>query len=326
MMRPDPGLIAAIGIGAGLGGAILLLVAGIRGVRVDPTRPPPRWQRALAAARSASGSARIAGAVAVGFGVLLLTRWPVAAVAGFALVLGWPYLFGGARAEQAQIARLDALAVWTESLRDGLSANASLEQAIPTSVTHAPQLLQPALQRLSGQIRVQTPLEAALRDLAVDLDDPGADRIVAALLLSARRRGDQLEQVLSGLAASVREELDLRRRITAGRAELRRGVQIVAAITVIFAGYLCVFGGAFLDPYDSPGGQVALAVVAAIFASGFLWMRRLSAGTDKKPFLARPGQSMSADDLRVVAALTGHSSDVAADRHQPPPPGGPRWR
>ena len=129
-VRPEIGLIAATGIGAGLGAAILLLVAGIHGVSVDPTRPPRRWARALTQARSATGMARIGAAAAVGIVALLLTRWPVAAAAGVALVLAWPYLFGGVRAEQAQIARLDALAIWTESLRDAVAANASLEQAM----------------------------------------------------------------------------------------------------------------------------------------------------------------------------------------------------
>lgn len=314
-MVPEPGVMVASLTGAGLGAAILLLVTGIRGSRIDPTRPPPRWRRALKLLRGPAATARSGLAVTAGFVVLVLTRWPVAAAATIAVVLAGPYLFGGTRAEQAQIARLDALAIWTESLRDTVTASASLEQAIPASTTHAPLVIRPALERLSGQIRVQTPLDAALIDLAADLDDPSADRVVAALILSVRRRGDQLALVLTGLVVSVREDLDLQRRITAGRAELRRGVQIVAGITLVFAGYLSVFGGAFLDPYDTPAGQVALAVVVGLFAVGFLWMRHLAVGAPTQPFLARPGyERLGEADQRVVAALTGPATDTGGAR------------
>jgi tight adherence protein B len=40
-------------------------------------------------------------------------------------------------------------------------------------------------------------LEAALRALAADLDDPSADLVIAALILNVRRRGDGLREVLT---------------------------------------------------------------------------------------------------------------------------------
>jgi len=55
-----------------------------------------------------------------------------------------------------------------------------------------------------------------------------------------------------------------------------------------------VFGLRFLnpdyvEPYDSVGGQVTLAVVCAIFAAGFLWLRRLSRYDTARRFLdSRP--------------------------------------
>jgi tight adherence protein B len=214
-------------------------------------------------------------------------------------------MFGGARAERARIERLEALVIWTESLRDTVAAHTSLERAIPASTQHAPALIRPALVRLSGQIRVRTPLDAALGSLAVDLDDPSADLVIAALILNVRRRGDQLAEVLSGLALAAREELDMRRKVSAGRAGLRRGVQIVVGLTLAFALYLTAFSRAYVQPYSTPAGQVALAVVVGLFAAGFMWMRQLSVGQVVQPFLSRPGTTISPEDTAVVAALTG---------------------
>ncbi|WP_143447406.1 type II secretion system F family protein [Kineosporia sp. R_H_3] len=301
-------------IGAGLAGALVLLVVGIRGTLVEPGRPPGRWTALWRRLTSPATASRLVGVLLVGLVVLLLTRWPVAAVAVAALVAGWPQLFGGLRAEQAQIARLEALVVWTESLRDTVAAHASLEQAIPASTSSCPLLLRPALTRLSGQIRARAPLDVALLSLAAELDDASADLVCAALILNVRRRGDRLAEVLTGLAVAAREELDMRRRVSAGRAGLRRGVQIVVGMTVVFAAFLMAFGGTYVRPYDTVSGQVALLVVVSMFATGFVWLRQLSAADPVTAFLARPGSPavLDADHQRLVASLTGQPARSGA--------------
>jgi len=202
---------------------------------------------------------------------------------------------------------LEALVSWTESLRDTVAAHASLEQAIPATSETAPAAIRPALIRLTGRIRARAPLESALLALASELDDASSDRVIAALILNTRRRGDRLGEVLSGLAATAREELDLRRRVSAGRAGMRRAVQLVVALTLGFAAFLVFFGGAYLRPYDTVAGQAALLVVIGMFAAGFAWMRRLSGLAPAAPFLERPGRPIPPQDLAVVATLTGMS-------------------
>jgi tight adherence protein B len=290
----------AVLLGAGLGGALWLMVTGIRGVVVDPARPPIWATRFRAAVRSPALSGRIVGGVAVTALTLAVTRWPVAALGLGALVIWWPALFGGTAAEQRQIASLEALVTWTETLRDTIAAHASLEQAIPASAVNAPALIRPALVRLVGQLRARVPMDKALLGLAAELDDPSADLVIAALMLSATRRGDRLGEVLTGLTTTAREELEMRRKISAGRAELRRGVQIVVGVTIAIGVFLVLFSGPYIAPYGTPAGQVALAVVVVIFAAAFLWMRKLSAQQPVAPFLARPGQQPDPVEARLL--------------------------
>ena len=148
---------AAVLLGAAVGGALCLLLVGLRGVRVDPTRPPARVARFPAALLSPALSARVLGGIAVAALTLAVTGWPVAAVGLGALVVCWPALFGGTTAERRQIASLEALVTWTETLRDTIAAHASLEQAIPASAVNAPPLIRPALVRLVGQLRARVP-------------------------------------------------------------------------------------------------------------------------------------------------------------------------
>jgi tight adherence protein B len=297
-------LVAAL-IAAGIGAAILLLLHAVRGTASPGPRPPGRFAGLVAGWRSPAARGRAAAAAVVGVVTLLVTGWPVAAVGMAVLIVAWPRLFGGQRAEQARIVALEALVMWTESLRDTVTARASLEQAIPATAVHAAAPIRPALIRLVGQLRARVPLDVALLGLSAELNDASADKVIGALVLNTRRRGSGLASVLSALAVSGRAELDQRRRISAGRASMRRSVQLVVAITVGFAGFLAVFSRDYVAPYRSLGGQVALAVVVALFAASFVWLRRLAGGEPATAFLHRPAASVAEVDLRIVHHLTG---------------------
>jgi tight adherence protein B len=307
---PVPGAWSAALVAAGLAAAVVVLFRAVRGVVVDPARPPSRSGRLLRWVRSPALAARLGAAIVVAVVTLLVTRWPVAAAGLGGLVLTWPLLFGGARTEQAQIDRVEALVQWTEALRDTIAAHASLEQAIPATTEHAPALIRPALIRLAGQLQARTPMDTALLNLAADLDDPTADAVIAALVLNVRRRGDLLREVLTSCATTMREDLELRRRICADRAGLRRGVQIVVVVTIALAGMLVAFSRDFLAPYNTPAGQIALLVVLGLFASGFIWLRRLAISPPLQPFLARPGRHLSLNDRGVIAALAAQPTSA----------------
>lgn len=290
-------------LGLGVGAGVLMLVVGVRGTVTDPSRPPTRMARWLAMARDPAHARRLLAAVAVGIATMWATGWPVAALAGGLLVLMWPALFGGAAAEARRIASLEALVVWTESLRDVVSAHASLEQAIPATTSGAPELIRPSLIRLVGRIRAQVPLQRALRMLASELDDPSAGLVIMTLILNVRRRGTRLADVLTGLTTSAREELEMRRRITAERAQLRRGVQLIVGVTVVVAVFLVVANPAYVAPYSSVQGQAVLLLVVGVFAVSFVRMRRISVEPPVPAVLLDRPEDKARDDA-LAAALT----------------------
>lgn len=269
-------------IGAGVGAGVLLLVWSLQRHEPSPVvgQPTilPRLQRL---------GTRLPIAVGVGLLTLVVTRWPVLAVALGVLAYFGPALVGGSREEKRSIARLEGLAAWTESLRDTIAGAVGLEQAIPATAYAASPSISPQLLTLSDRLRVRTPMPVALQRFADELDDAGADLIVAALMLNARLRGPGLRDVLTSLAESAREELEMRRRVIAGRASTRRSVQIVMGITVVFVLGLTLFNREYVAPYASPVGQLVLVVVLAFFAAGFMWMRRLAVFELPERFLLR---------------------------------------
>ena len=239
-------------------------------------------------------------ALLAGLLVLLLTRWVVGAIGVALLVLAWRTL-GGAAGERRGLARLEALATWTESLRDTIAGAVGLEQAIPASLRAAGPSLRDPLARLVDRLHTRMPMPDALRRFADDLDDPGADLIIAALIINARLRGPGLRDLLGALSASVREELDMRRKVNAERRSTRRSAQIVVGVSVGLALGLAVFNPGYVHGYGSPLGQLVLAVVVALYAGGFVWMRRLATFETPQRLLLGPGPAVPGGPARGPA-------------------------
>jgi hypothetical protein len=132
------------------------------------------------------------------------------------------------------------------------------------------------LNLLVDRLRIREPLPDALMRFADDVADPSADLIVGALVLNARLRGPGLRDVLGALAASAREELDMRRRIESSRRSTRRSVQIVVGVTLGVASLLILLNRTYVKPYGTVVGQLVLLVVIGLFAAGVVWLRRLA--------------------------------------------------
>jgi Flp pilus assembly protein TadB len=258
--------------GALTGAGLFLLVTAIRGLPPKPgNQGPGRLERLVKDAFSVRGAI----AVIVGILTLLITRWVVAGIGMALLAYSWRSL-SGAASERRAMARLEGLATWTESLRDTIAGAVGLEQAIPASIRVADGSIREPLTRLVDRLHTRVPMHMALRRFAEDLDDPSADMIIAALIINSRLRGPGLRDLLGALADSVREELDMRRKVNSSRRSTRRSVQIVIAVSVLMAVGLAVLDHSFLQPYDSAFGQLVLAVIVGIYALGIIWLRKLA--------------------------------------------------
>jgi Flp pilus assembly protein TadB len=261
-----------IAIGALTGGAVFLAVVALYGL---PAKRPGTGRSRLDRLRNDTFSLRGAIAVVTGILILLATRWVAAGIGAGLLAYQWRSLTG-ATGERAAIARLEGLATWTESLRDTIAGAVGLEQAIPASTRIAAPAIREPLVRLVDRLHTRVPMPDALRMFAADLNDPSADLIIAALIINARLRGPGLRDLLGALSRSVREELDMRRKVSAERKSTRRSVIIVIIVSVGMALILALVDRNFLKPYNAPAGQVVLAFIVGLYAAGILWLRRLA--------------------------------------------------
>jgi hypothetical protein len=258
--------------GAGCGLGLWLLTVGAR----RRPRPAPGGGR-LAGLLQGRGPVQLAAAVAAVATVGLATGWLVGGLlAGLAVWVLPGMLAGAERARQARIARLEAIAGWTESLRDTLSSAAGLEQTIIATAPTSPAAIAAHVQLLAEGLRRGMRLPDALRGFADDLADPVADTVVASLLLAATQGAGGLAEPLTLLAAATREEVAAQRRVEKSRAKAATDARMIILTTLVMAAGFVLFNRGFLAPYDSVVGQVMLALVGAGFAAGFRWLHRLS--------------------------------------------------
>ncbi|HEU5429915.1 MAG TPA: type II secretion system F family protein [Actinocrinis sp.] len=261
-------ILAGAVIGLGLG----LVVAGLIGWRSKPKGP----ETAIHAEALRKTGQRVIIALGVGLLAGLASQWPVLGIGAAVLMFFWNQLFGGAGAEKLAMRRVEALAMWTESLRDTIAGAVGLEQAIPASARGADPVLRPHLDALLDRLRGRMPLAESLQLLADDLNDPSSDLVIAALILNSKLRGPGLRDVLTALGKSAREEVDMRQRVLAQRAGTRRSVQIIVGSVLAFVLGMAVLNRNFVAPYGTLLGEAVLTVVLALFGLGFWWLRRLA--------------------------------------------------
>ncbi len=206
----------------------------------------------------------VAAAVA-GCAAGILTGWPVAVPIGGCAVFGVPKLFGRTSGS-VSIAKIEAIATWTEMLQGTLAASAGLGQAIVATAALSPVPIRGATTRLSSRLGAGMHPREALALFADELEDPCSDRVVCALQLAISARAQHLGDLLAALADLTRDEVALRLRIETSRASVRSGVRTVLVFSVVFAVSLTVVAHTYLAPFGTLRGELVLLVVGMLYA------------------------------------------------------------
>lgn len=214
----------------------------------------------------------------------VLSRWPTAVLAG--ALLGWfsPELFASRHNRDAALARTEAIAAWTEMLRDTIASAHGLEAAITTTAPIAPAAIRPEIEQLARSLK-HMPLTDALRGLAVDLAHPISDLVVASLTVAANGAVRDLADLLGMLADSARDEAAMQMRVEASRARMRTAVRVISTVTVVTALGLIGLNRSYVQVYATPFGQVVLAGIAAAWGAALWWLASMSRFQQPERFL-----------------------------------------
>jgi tight adherence protein B len=254
-------VMAALGGLAGAGAFLVIL--GLTGRQVftgDVLEPLRRRTASL-------GMVRVTASAASALVVVATTGWLAGAVLVAAAVLAAPRLIGGRVGREASIARTEAIASWSEMIRDSIAAASGLEEAIVATASVAPPVIRTEVTLLVGRLEHQ-PLPEALSAFGEDVAHPSADLVVAALSIAARMEASDLTGLLSRLAEAIRGEARMRIRVDVGRTRVRTATKVIVGVVAATVVFLAVLNRDYLSAYDSAGGQVVLLIVGGIFATG----------------------------------------------------------
>lgn len=263
----------ALVLGSAAGIGLLLVTAGLTGRAVLPKRPTAESTGALGRNLRALSIALLAALAAVA-----ATGWPVGGLLAGAAAFAAPRLLGGRTTRESAVARTEAIASWTEMVRDSIVAASGLEEAIAATGPIAPSAIRVEVGLLVSRLS-HASLTDALASFGDDLRHPSADLVVAALTIAARMEASDLSSLLSRLAESIRGEARMRIRVEVGRARVRTATRVIIGVVAASVVFLAGMNREYLAAYDSPLGQVVLLVVAAIFATGG-WLLVKMAGLD----------------------------------------------
>lgn len=294
-MTPFAAALAAVMV---LGG-LMLVVAGLI-PQPAHARPATTGQRLKARFVSATGGRNAAARqvrLLLGIGLAggmvgwLVTGWLILVLLVPAALIGLPALLAP-QASATPVAKLEAMEEWTRSLAGVLTVGVGLEQAITATMKSTPDAIRPEVTTLVARLRARWPTVAALRAFADDLDDATGDLIASSLILGATRRGAGLAAVLEGLASTVAQDVQVRRKIEADRSKPRTTARMVTVITLVVLAFM-TFNSSYIEPYGTPIGQIVLIVLLTCYVLCLLWMRQITK--------AKPLPRIMGWDLRTPA-------------------------
>ncbi|WP_327249891.1 type II secretion system F family protein [Streptomyces sp. NBC_01320] len=276
--------------------ALLAIVAAVREFRgrvPDPVKPTSRMADRIQRAKSDLPEKwqnrwrhLVTTAAIVTLMVWAWTGWPVHGLLAGAAVLGLPFILNPGTAAVHRIERLEALGQWLNHLAGVHTAGISLPQTILASAKNAPGPIAPNVRGLADRLRSGMGSHDAFALVADELADGVSDHVVLLFQSHAVYKGPGLSHALEALTVTIHQQAADARDIEADRAKVRKSSRMVSVvISIVVVG--CMLNEGWSGWYQSPAGQIVLAVLGIMFAWTLTWLRRI-ARTKPDPRLLDP--------------------------------------
>ncbi|MFD8391041.1 type II secretion system F family protein [Streptomyces sp. NPDC059680] len=265
--------------------AVIALVREIRGRTPDPLKPrrqaaarlrraraelPEKWQARWRYLVTLAGVGTL--------GVWAYTGWPVHGLLAGAAVLGLPFVLNPGVSAQARIERLEALAQWLNHLAGVHTAGIGLPATIRASAKNAPAPIAANVRALSERLRAGMEAHDAFDLFADEMADGVFDHVVLLFQSHAVYKGPGLADALEALAVTIHQQAADARDVEADRAKVRKSARMVSIVVLIVV-LGCMLNDGWSGWYQTPAGQVVLALLGGGFAWTLMLLRRIARTT-----------------------------------------------
>lgn len=168
-----------------------------------------------------------------------------------------------------------------DSLVSGLVAGYSLENALRQSerdlgmMYSREDVIMMELSYMVRKMSVKVPASELIRDLGIR---SGADdiRTFSEILVTARKTGGNLVQVMKRTAGNIAEKIEMKREIETIISGKKMEANCMTAVPLLIIIYLRIFSPGFLDPlYHNVAGCFVMTGALAVYAAAFIWGQRI---------------------------------------------------
>lgn len=128
---------------------------------------------------------------------------------------------------------------------------------------------------MTHKMSLKVPVETLIQELG---ERSGAEDIMtfSEILLTAKKTGGNLVQVMKRTAQNITERMEIRREIETMIAGKKMEARCMTAVPLLMIVYLRFFCPGFLDPlYHNLIGAVAMTGALAVYAAAFFWGQKI---------------------------------------------------
>ena len=207
-------------------------------------------------------------ALLTGFGLL-------ATLMGLGLGLLLPFVYLSMKEGRRKSEFAAQLPSTLQLLSGSLAAGYSLPQGVDTVVRESSGPMAAELNRAIVEARLGVPMEDALEAVARRMDSVDFAWVVMAIRIQ-REVGGNLAEVLSSVAATMRERERLRRQVEVLSAEGRLSAIILGALPLLFVLYLVLVRPEYIGVLiTNPLGIAMIVVGVVLLIAGGFWLRKV---------------------------------------------------
>ncbi|MFF7764169.1 type II secretion system F family protein [Streptomyces griseorubiginosus] len=265
--------------------AVITMVREIRGRVPDPLKPQRHFSVRVQRARAELPQKwqdrwryLVTTAAVVTLGVWAYTGWPIHGLLAGAAVIGLPFVLNPGTSGQARIERLEALAQWLNHLAGVHTAGIGLPATIRSSAKNAPAPIAASVRALSERLRTGMEAHDAFDLFADEMADGVFDHVVLLFQSHAVYKGPGLADALEAMAVTIHQQAADARDVEADRAKVRKSARMVSIVVLIVV-LGCMLNEAWSGWYQTPAGQIVLALLGCGFAWTLLMLRRIARTT-----------------------------------------------
>ena len=216
--------------------------------------------------------------IAVMGGVLLLLisgGGLLATVLGFVIGLAGPWIYLSFKEGRRTNAFLERMPDTLQLMAGGLLAGYSLPQSIDAVVREGSEPISSEFNRALVETRLGVSIEDALEGVAQRMRSVDFEWVIMAIRIQ-REVGGNLAEVLTTVAATLRERARLRRQVQVLSAEGRLSAWILGGLPPLFFVYLVLVRHEYVSTlWTDPIGVVLLIFLVIKMAVGALWLRKV---------------------------------------------------